>query len=83
MAATPWRGALGERVRATRVERGWSMRMVSMKSRVPESTWRRLEAGEAVSDAALIGVSDALGWPQGQCFRIIANELDDAERRGD
>lgn len=78
----PWRAALGARVRECRMDRGWSVRKVATKSHVAQTTWRRLEAGEPVSDWTLIEVADVLGWPRGQCFRIIAKALDDAEQAG-
>lgn len=81
MSASPWRIALGVRVRSCRLERGWTRRQVAFKSDVPETTWRRIETGSsAVSDVSLIAVADTLGWSRGECFRVMAEALDDAER---
>lgn len=83
MAVAPWRVELGDRVRQCREERHWSLRTVAAKSGVPDRTWRRVEHGDSVvSDWTLIQVADCLGWPRGECFRIIANHLDDEEERG-
>lgn len=70
------------RVKRCRMERHWSVRQVAAKTNVPETTWRRVESGDSVADWALIAVADCLGWPRGQCFRIIANHLDDEEEKG-
>ena len=76
MRPTPWRLALGARVRARRDALEWSLRRAEVVSGVPEATWRHLEAGRQVGDHALIGVAEAFGWDRGECFRILADALD-------
>lgn len=76
MRPAPWRAALGARVRAARMEKGWSVRRAEGVRGVPQTTWRHVEAGWNVNDEQLIEVARTLGWPSGECFRIMADALD-------
>lgn len=77
MRAAPWRVVLGDRVRAARRGKRWSRRRAEGASGVPASTWQNIEAGREVRDYSLIRVAEALGWDRGECFRIIADALDE------
>ena len=75
MGSAPWRVVLGDRVKLARKRRRWSLRRAEDVSGVPRSTWAAVEAGEQVKDYALLDVAAALGWPAGECFRIMADAL--------
>lgn len=75
MSVDPWRAALGEKVRVARDREGWSQRAAGAESGVAATTWRRLEAGQAVSDYSLIQVEAALKWQPGECFRMMAEAV--------
>lgn len=79
MRPTPWRLALGARVKEERLARGWGLRRAEAISGVSETTWRHLEAGRQVGDHALIGVAEAFGWDRGECFRVLADALDEQQ----
>lgn len=79
-AVAPWRSVLGERVKGARLAHRWSVRQVSARSHIADTTWRRVETGEQVSDWALTEIAAALGWRPGACFRIMAEALERADR---
>lgn len=74
-SSSPWRVALGRKVRAARLSRGWSFRQAEGASGVPQATWRNAEAGGQVSDERLIQIGCALGWGPSGCFRVLADEV--------
>ncbi len=77
MSESPWRATLGTRIRDARQERGWGWRAIGRRSSVPVTTWRRIELGHPANDHALLGIAETLGWDRGECFRIMADALDD------
>lgn len=76
MSDAPWRVTLGQQVREARLARGWGWTTVDRRTSVAVTTWRRVENGRPAGDHALIGISEALGWDRGECFRILADALD-------
>lgn len=41
------------------------------------STWQNIEAGREVRDYSLIRVAETLGWDRGECFRVMADALEE------
>lgn len=67
------RQALGERVKARRLELGLSQRAVAQAAQLAHLTVRRIEAGDRVRDLSLEAISIALGWPQGHALKLLHN----------
>lgn len=65
------REALGELIKARRLELHLSQREVSEAANLAHLTVRRIEAGQKVRDLSLEAINIALDWPQGHVFALL------------
>lgn len=66
------RARLGEYVTAARRAHYGTVEKAIRAAGINRATWLRVESGEHVRDDSLVAVERALGWEQGDAWRIAA-----------